>query len=92
MKKYKISRNIALGALVGFAISLMDRHARKTVRTNLQCFTGNVKDCLKQPVQSIEKTKATVETWKRQFDQQSDQLLNAVEQVENTLEKFRKDS
>lgn len=92
MKKGKLYTHIVLGALAGFALALRDRDVRKVVQSNYNEWTSGVKKFLKQPTQSIKYSKNTVENWKQQFDEQSDQLLNAVEQVENTLDKFRKDS
>jgi gas vesicle protein len=73
---------MALGAVAGGAISLLDRGTRAAVRQDFQKASGNIAYIAKHPNEFIEDVKDTVYKVKHTIEQVSDDVAFITEKVE----------
>lgn len=82
--------NISIGALIGVGLSLFNKGVRTEIGKTCRCAKKRMSEKLKEPVYFLEEAKQCVDDWKITFDEQTNQLVNALTQVEDTVGKLTK--
>lgn len=78
------------GACVGGLLSLLNKDARNYSKKVLQQTGETVKYLTTNPDVTVQKLKNTVETLNTLVSENSKSAMNALQQVENTVNKFKK--
>lgn len=84
MGKRILLQGIIGGAIIGGIAALFNKDARRYAVEKLK----ETKDCLQNPVETVEKVKNTVDTISTTVATQAEGAKNALEQVGNTLNKI----
>ena len=79
-------KGILLGAVVGGAISLLDKPTRKAVSMNVQKTTAKVNHVLRNPSIIVEKVKETSSQMRETMEQVSEDVIFIKEKVEELSE------
>lgn len=82
--------SIAAGAVIGGLLSLLNKDARDYSKKMIQQTGEAVKYYTTNPDETVEKVKNAVESVTKLVTENTDSALNAIEQVENTVNKFIK--
>lgn len=92
MGKRRLLRGIVTGAVIGGIISLFNNDARQYAKEKMCATKEATTNLIKQPTETVSSMKQTVETLSRRFSEESNNVLNALEQIESTLGKVTKRS
>lgn len=87
MGKRILCTGIIVGAVVGGLISLKNEEARDYAKVKLVLMRAEAKYCLENPSQSVRNFRQSFEQFSQKFTDGADSAANALEQVENTLDK-----
>lgn len=90
MGKRKILTGIILGASVGGLVTLFNREARDYAKDGLSNLKDKTAEYVENPSTAISKVKDTVHQISSLVDNNADSAINAIEQVEKTVNKFIK--
>lgn len=90
MGKRNLLIGIISGALIGGAVSLFNKDTRSYVKTKCDDMKTGSSYYLKHPSEAVHKARETVDSFNRVFTDGTDNALNALEQIGDTLEKFTK--
>ncbi|GFZ84286.1 hypothetical protein GCM10010978_25770 [Compostibacillus humi] len=88
MGKRRLITGVLLGALTGGAIALLDEETREYAKDKVSALKNDSTYYLKHPAEAIESLKATVEQFNRTVSSGAENAINAIEQVEDTINKF----
>ena len=90
MGKNKLIRGILIGAVVGGVVALFDKDARAYAKKKAVDTSTTTKYFLKNPSEAIHNVRMTVDRLNRDLTKGVESTVNALEQVEETLEKLTK--
>lgn len=90
MGRKKLCRGIIIGAIVGGIVALFDKDARDYAKQTAQDTSSKTKYFLKNPSEAIHNVRVTVDQLNQDFVKGVENTVNALEQVENTIDKFTK--
>lgn len=90
MGKSKLFIGIAVGALLGGLVTLTDKSTREFTKGKMQCASTKTKDAIQNPSDTIRNAKTTFDKFNDTLQNGADNAINAMEQVENTLDKLSK--
>lgn len=82
---------IITGPCIGGLVSLLNKDARAYGKQLFKSTSDTVKYLAKNPEESVLKVKHAVESLNQFVNENASSALNAIEQVENTVNKFKKD-
>ena len=88
MGKRKLMTGIIVGASIGGLISLMNEDARKYAKEKANEAVDNVQQCIKNPAETVKQVREKVETLNEAISTNASSAVNALEQVENSLNKL----
>ena len=86
----KLFRGIIIGAVVGGIVALFDKDARGYAKSKAADTSTTTKYYLKNPSEAIHNVRMTVDRLNRDLTKGVESTVNALEQVEDTLEKLTK--
>lgn len=92
MKNNKLVYGMVIGALLGGLTTLFDRETRH--RTKLQCQSAKREGdyFLKHPSEAVKKARDACNQFNDTFSSSAESAINALEQVEQTIDKLTKKS
>ncbi|MDY0406857.1 YtxH domain-containing protein [Virgibacillus sp. 179-BFC.A HS] len=90
MGKNKLFTGIISGAIVGGIIALFDKEARLYAKDKLASAKTYGAYVFKNPSEALRNASGKVTTFNAQFTDQVDNAINALEQVEETVNKVLK--
>jgi uncharacterized membrane-anchored protein YhcB (DUF1043 family) len=90
MGKRALCTGIIVGAVVGGLVSLTNKEARDYAKVKLSLMKAEGKYCLNNPSQAVRNLRQSFEQFNDNFSSGADSAVNALEQVENTLDKVVK--
>src|SRR5699024_2898707 len=90
MGKRKLYTGIAIGAAVGGLIALLDRDARSYAKQKFHDAKDATMYYAKHQSEGVQNIKDKYEQFNKTFTSGADNAMNALEQVEETIEKFSK--
>lgn len=90
MGKRKLITGIIVGASVGGLVTLFNKDAREYAKEGLSELKVKTSDYVDNPSLAIHKVKDTVQTISTLVDDNTDGAINAIEQVEKTVNKLIK--
>lgn len=88
--KTKFWTGIVTGACIGGIVALLNRDARDYGKSLLTQTSDCVSDCLHHPEDVVQKVKHSLTTFNDFIKDNTDQALNALEQIEQTVNRFKK--
>lgn len=88
MGKRKLMTGIVLGASIGGLLSLMNEDARRYAKQKANQTFNCVQNSLQNPAESVRKMKEKVETINELVTNNASSAVNALEQVESSLNKL----
>lgn len=88
MGRRKLLTGIILGAIVGGLAALTNKEARTYAKTKLQSSKEATKHYLKNPSEAVKNVKTSFDQFNQSFTRSADSTINALEQIEETLDKF----
>lgn len=90
MGKRTLCTGIFIGAVVGGLVALTNEEARDYAKVKLSLMRAETRYCLSNPSQSIHNFRQSFEQFNQKFISSADSAVNALEQVETTLDKVLK--
>lgn len=90
MGKKKLYSAMIIGAAAGGLISLFNRDVRLYTKVKLAFLPLEAKYLLKNPSEAVYNTRIALDRFNKGFNNSAEQTMNALEQVESTLEKVVK--
>lgn len=91
MGKQKLILGITLGAVLGGVVSLFDKETRRFVSAKLDESKNEFSQIIEHPTESLTLLKHDVLNAANKVTDTLDSALNAMDQVESTIETLRKD-
>lgn len=90
MGKRNIYTSIAIGAIVGGLVSLLNKKTRHYVKGKYIVTKPQINYYAKHPSSALRHARNYVNQFSDAFDKHADQAINACEQVEQTVQKLTK--
>ncbi|MUK88355.1 YtxH domain-containing protein [Ornithinibacillus sp. L9] len=90
MGRRRLLASIAIGAAVGGLTALFDRDTRIYTKDKLKTMTTQTSYCLRHPSETVHNARVVFEQFNKTFTYQVENAVNALEQVENTLDQVTK--
>lgn len=90
MGKRRLLTSIISGAVIGGVISLFNSDTRRYAKVKLCSTRDAVSQIINNPTDSIKSVKQTIECINNRVSTESNNALNALDQIEDTLEKVTK--
>lgn len=91
MGKQKLILGLALGAIIGGVVSLFDKETRQYVSAKIDASKDELSQIVQHPNESLTLLKHDVLNATNKVTDTLDSALNAMDQVESTLETLRKE-
>ncbi|RYG73273.1 YtxH domain-containing protein [Lentibacillus lipolyticus] len=88
MGKRKLCLGLIIGSLAGGLLSLLDRDARDYAKGKMADVKNDSSYYMTHPSAAVQRAKDSFNQLNAQFTAGADNAINALEQVENTLEQF----
>lgn len=88
MGKQKLCLGLLIGTIAGGLLSLLDRDARGYAKGKMSSVKSGSSYYVKRPSEAIKNARDAFGRFNTQFTNSADNAINALEQVENTLEQF----
>ncbi|WP_042225027.1 YtxH domain-containing protein [Oceanobacillus manasiensis] len=88
MGNRKLVVGVLIGALVGGAITLFDRETRNYSRMKLTNMKYGSQSVLRNPSEAVRNVRKAFNTFNQNFSTGAQSTINALEQVEATLDKY----
>jgi len=88
MGKNKLMTGMVVGALIGGLMTLTDRSTRTYTKRKIQDVTDKTKDVIQNPSDVIESAKIKFNQYNDAVQNGADNAINALEQVESTLDRL----
>lgn len=89
MGKKNLITGVVIGAIVGGAVSLIKKETRDYVKTEISLAKDQMGYIVKNPTHSIRKIQETILETAEKAASSLDGTLNAVDQVESTINEIR---
>ncbi|HLQ70669.1 MAG TPA: YtxH domain-containing protein [Bacillota bacterium] len=90
MGKNRLFIGMAAGAILGGLITLFDKPTRDYTKRKLQDASTKTKKAIQNPSEMIQSVQTTFDKYNNTFQSGADSAINALEQVENTVERLSK--
>ncbi len=90
MGKRTLCTGIIVGAVVGGLVTLTNKEARDYAKAKLSVMKAEAKYCLSNPSQAVRHLRQSFDQFNHKFSSGADSAINALEQVEHTLDKVIK--
>ncbi|HAM80344.1 YtxH domain-containing protein [Ornithinibacillus bavariensis] len=90
MGKRRLITSMVIGAAVGGVVALCDWETRNYSKHKLRIIRDKSSNFIHNPTQGIRNARIAVEEFSESFSYQAQNAMNALEQVENSLEKLSK--
>ncbi|MDY0395787.1 YtxH domain-containing protein [Virgibacillus halophilus] len=90
MGKRKLLTGIISGAVIGGIVALFDKDARGYAKEKISSAKSCSANILKNPSEALRNVSGTVNSFNTTFSNQVDNAINALEQVEDTVNKVIK--
>jgi len=90
MGKRTLLTGIIVGASIGGLISLLDEDAREYAKQSLSQSREALLDCAKNPTEAVNKARNSVQSINNLIADNANNAVNALEQVESSLDKVLK--
>lgn len=90
MGKRTLITGIVVGASIGGLISLFNEDARKYAKSSLTKSCENLSHYAKNPAEAVSTVRQTVLSLNEAVENNTESAVNALEQVENSLNKVMK--
>ncbi|GAA0441279.1 hypothetical protein GCM10008983_17970 [Lentibacillus halophilus] len=91
MGKQKLCLGMIIGTIAGGLLSLLDRDARNYTKEKLADAKYESSYYVKHPSAAVKRTKNKFDRLNTQLSASTNNAINALEQVENTLDQFTDD-
>lgn len=88
MGKARLITGVAVGATVGAIVALLDKDTREYAKTQLNSAKSCSSHYIKNPSEAVQTFRTTVDRWNETLTSGADNAINALEQVEETINKF----
>ncbi|RKQ31375.1 YtxH domain-containing protein [Oceanobacillus halophilus] len=88
MGKRRLITGMVLGATVGTVVALFDKDTRDYAKTLTDNAKSNTTYYFKHPAEAVETVRNTVDRLNQTVASGADNAINALEQVETTIDKF----
>ncbi|TFJ91354.1 YtxH domain-containing protein [Lentibacillus salicampi] len=88
MGKQKLCLGLLIGTIAGGLLSLLDRDARSYAKGKMSDVKNGSSYYIKRPSEAVKGVKDAFGRFNTQFTNGADNAINALEQVENTLDQF----
>ncbi|HLS09704.1 YtxH domain-containing protein [Lentibacillus sp.] len=88
MGKQKLCLGLLIGTIAGGLLSLLDRDARSYARGKMAVVKSGSSYYMKRPSEAVKNAKNAFDRFNDTFTRGADNAINALEQVENTLDQF----
>ncbi|MFD2760160.1 YtxH domain-containing protein [Lentibacillus juripiscarius] len=88
MGKRKLCLGLVVGSIAGGLLSLLDRDARDYAKRKAADVKNESSYYATHPSSAVKRVKDSFDRFNAQFTAGADNAINALEQVENTLEQF----
>ncbi|MFA1822078.1 YtxH domain-containing protein [Virgibacillus oceani] len=88
MGKRKLVLSIAAGAVVGGLVALFDKETRTYSKHKLGSVKRSSSYMLKNPSEAVHNVRTAFDTFNKNFASGAENTINALEQVENSLDKL----
>ncbi|CDQ42054.1 MULTISPECIES: hypothetical protein [Virgibacillus] len=88
MGKRKLFLGVFIGATVGALVSLFDKETRAYSKEKLTAAKSGTSYLMKHPSDAVHTVRSAFDTFNQAFTRGAESTLNALDQVESTLESF----
>jgi len=88
MGRQKLIIGVVAGAVIGGVVSLFDKDTRVFVKTKCNQAKDGSSYYIKHPSEAVHNARNMLDTFNQTFSSGSANAINALEQVEETLDKF----
>ncbi|HLR61444.1 MAG TPA: YtxH domain-containing protein [Lentibacillus sp.] len=88
MGKRKLCLGLLIGTIAGGILSLLDRDARNYAKSKMTDVKSGSSYYMKRPSEAVKGAKDAFDRFNTTFTKGADNAINALEQVEGTLEQF----
>lgn len=88
--KRKLIAGMVVGAIVGGLTALLNKEARSYARKKMSTAKGKTYDIVKNPSEAVRSARKRIDALNYKVVNHAEQAINALEQVEETLDKFIK--
>src|SRR5699024_8954913 len=90
MGKNKLVVGIVVGAVIGGLVTLTDKSTREYTKRKMQYVSTKSKEAIQNPSHMIQSAKTSFDQFNDTFQNGANNAINALEQVENTMERLSK--
>ncbi|MFD2045283.1 YtxH domain-containing protein [Ornithinibacillus salinisoli] len=90
MGRNRLLASIAIGAAIGGLTALCDRDTRYYTKNKFATLQQKTSYCIQHPSETVHNAKIAFDRFNKSFTYQIENATNALEQVENTLDKVTK--
>lgn len=87
MGKRKLITGMLIGAIVGGLATLFNRETRAYTKGKMVTYKEKTSQFMQQPSEAVRDTRLAFNQLNERFIHNAENVMNALEQVENTLEK-----
>ncbi|OZU87733.1 hypothetical protein CIL03_15315 [Virgibacillus indicus] len=87
MGKRKLFLGVAIGAAAGGLVTLFDKETRDYTKEKFNTAKASSSYFIQNPSEAVHNVRTAFDTFNQNFASGADSAINALEQVENTLEK-----
>ncbi|GAB3805571.1 YtxH domain-containing protein [Virgibacillus kimchii] len=88
MGKRKLILSVVAGAAVGGVVALFDKETRSYTKQKLGTVKTSSSYFLKNPSEAVHNVRVAFDTFNKNFANGAENAINALEQVENSLDKI----
>lgn len=90
MGRRTLCTGIIVGAVAGGLVALVNKEARDYAKVKFTLMRAEAKYCMNNPVQAVHNLRQSFEKLNQKVSSGANGAVNALEQVENTLDKVMK--
>ncbi|MBP1970621.1 gas vesicle protein [Virgibacillus natechei] len=90
MGKRKLFIGIITGAAIGGFAALLDRETRNYTKNKINSMKRSTGNIVNNPSEAVHNVRIALDKFNENFPSGATSVMNALEQVENTLDKTRK--
>lgn len=90
MGRRVLCTGIIVGAVVGGLVALTNKEARDYAKVKLTLMRAETRYCMNNPTESVRNLRQSFEQFSQRFSSGAGSAVNALEQMEHTLDKIVK--